>query len=167
MRNVRLFGGILLLLLASCGRGSWGGGGARFVNRTGLHEAEFQALAEHKWVQAQASLATHAIDLHAATPESGPFIVPADARALQLQPHNVVVQSELDVAAQEINSLPNCGHCPYEDPTGLIPCRVGFCQAYLRNLWTIVVPASKLENMGPYEMENCILWALDYDVSGR
>src|SRR6185437_6603955 len=137
-------------------RGSWGGGGARFVNRTGLHEAEFQALAEQKWVQAQASLATHAIDLHAATPERGPFRVPADDRALQLEPHNVVVQSEPDVAAQEINSLPNCGHCPYKDPTGLIPCRVGFCQAYLRNLCTIVVPASKPENMGPYEMENCI-----------
>jgi hypothetical protein len=167
MRNIRLFGGILLLLLASCGRGSWGGSGARFVNRTGLAEAEFQAVAEQKWQQAQRALATHTIDLHAATPESGPFIVPADARALQLQPHNVVVQSELDVAAQEINNLPNCAHCPYEDPTGLIRCRVGFCQAYLRGLCTIVVPSSKPENMGPYEMENCILWALGYEVSGR
>ncbi|HTM40319.1 MAG TPA: hypothetical protein VL177_05385 [Terriglobales bacterium] len=167
MRNIRLFGGILLLLLTSCGRGSWGGSGPRFVNRTGLAEAEFQALAEQKWQQAQRALATHTIDLHAATPESGPFIVPADARALQLEPHNVVVQSELDVAAQEINNLPNCAHCPYEDPTGLIRCRVGFCQAYLLGLCTIVVPSSKPENMGPYEMENCILWALGYEVSGR
>jgi len=167
MRNIRLFSGILLLLLTSCGRGSWGGSGARFVNRTGLAEAEFQALAEQKWQQAQRALATHTIDLHAATPESGPFIVPADARALQLEPHNVVVQSELDVAAQEINNLPNCAHCPYEDPTGLIRCRVGFCQAYLLGLCTIVVPSSKPENMGPYEMENCILWALGYEVSGR
>jgi hypothetical protein len=167
MRNIRLFGGILLLLLASCGGGPWGGSGARFVNRTGLAEAEFQALAEQKWVQAQRALATQTIDLHAATPGRGPAIVPADDRALQLEPHNVVVQSEPDVAAQEINNLPTCAHCPYEDPTGLIPCRVGFCQAYLRNLCTIVVPASRPENMGPYEMENCILWALGYDVSGR
>lgn len=167
MHNIRLFGGILLFLLASCGGGSWGGNGVRFVNRTGLAEAEFQALAEQKWKQAQRALATQTIDLHAAIPGSGPFLAPADARALQLEPHNVVVQSEPDVAAQEINTLPNCAHCPYEDPTGLIPCRVGFCQAYLRNLCTIVVPASRPENMGPYEMENCILWALGYDVSGR
>lgn len=167
MRNIRLFGGTLLLLLASCGRGSWGGSGARFVNRTGLAEAEFQALAEQKWVRAQRALATQTIDLHAATPERGLSMVPADDRALQLEPHNVVVQSEPDVAAQEINNLPNCAHCPYQDPTGLIPCRVGFCQAYLRDLCTIVVPESKPENMGPYEMENCILWALGYDVSGR
>ena len=167
MHNIRLFGGILLFLLASCGGGSWGGNGVRFVNRTGLAEAEFQALAEQKWKQAQRALATQTIDLHAAIPGSGPFLAPADARALQLEPHNVVVQSEPDVAAQEINTLPNCAHCPYEDPTGLIPCRVGFCQAYLRDLCTIVVPESKPENMGPYEMENCILWALGYDVSGR
>lgn len=167
MRNIRLSGGILLLLLASCGGGSWGGSGARFVNRTGLAEAEFQALAEQKWRQAQTELARHTIDLHAATPESGPFMVPADARALQLEPHNIVVQSEPDVAAQELNQSPNCAHCPYQDPTGLIPCRVGLCQAYLRELCTIVVPASKPENMGPYEMENCLLWALGYDVSGR
>jgi hypothetical protein len=167
VRYIRFFGGILLLLLASCGGGSWGGSGARFVNRTGLAEAEFQALAEQKWKQAQAILAAQTIDLHAATPERGPSIVPADARALQLEPHNVEVQSEPDVAAQQINNLPNCVRCPYEDPTGLIPCRVGFCQAYLRNLCTIVVPESKPENMGQYEMENCILWALGYDVSGR
>jgi hypothetical protein len=167
MRNIWLVGGILPLLLASCGGGSWGGSGARFVNRTGLAEAEFQALAEQKWKQAQRALATQTIDLHAATPERGPFVVPADGRALQLEPHNVVVQSEPDVAAQQINNLPNCAHCPYEDPTGLIRCRVSFCQAYLRGLCIIVVPASKPENMGPYEMENCILWALGYDVSGR
>ncbi|HKW27448.1 MAG TPA: hypothetical protein VJN48_16805 [Terriglobales bacterium] len=167
MRNIRVPGGVLLLLLASCGGGPWGGSGARFVNRTGLAEAEFQALAEQKWKQAQTELATRNIDLHSATPERGPSMVPADGRALQQEPHHVLVQSEGDASAQELNQLPNCARCPYQDPTGLIPCRVGFCQAYLRNLCTIVVPASKPENMGPYEMENCILWALGYDVSGR
>ena len=167
MRNIWIFDGILLLLLAGCGGGTWSGSGARFLNRTGLAETEFQAVAEQKWKQAQRELAAHTIDLHAATPEQGPLMVPADHRALQMEPHKVVVQSEADVAAQELNQLPNCAHCPYEDPTGLIPCRVGFCQAYLRELCTIVVPASKPENMGPYEMENCILWALGYDVSGR
>jgi hypothetical protein len=167
MRNIRVLGGVLLLLLASCGGGSWGGGGARFVNRTGLEEAAFQAVAEQKWKQAQTALATQAIDLHAATPERGPSMVPADARALQQEPRSVVVQSEPDVTASQLNQLPNCARCPYRDPTGLIPCRVGFCQAYLRKLCTIVVPASKPENMGPYEMENCILWALGYDVSER
>jgi hypothetical protein len=167
MRNIQALGGILLLLLASCSGGSWVASGARFVNRTGLSEAEFQAVAEQKWKQAQTKLATSTIDLHAATPEQGPLMVPADARSLQQEPRNVVVQSEPDVAASQLNQLPHCARCPYQDPTGLIPCRVGFCQAYLRNLCTIVVPTSKPENMGPYEMENCILWRLGYDVSGR
>lgn len=167
MRNIRILGGTLLLLLASCGGGPWAGSGPGFVNRTGLAEAEFQTLADQKWQQAQRELATRTIDLHAATPEQGSAIVPADARALQQEPRNVVVQSEPDVAASQLNQLPKCARCPYQDPTGLIPCRVGFCHAYLRNLCTIVVPASKPENMGPYEMENCILWALGYDVSGR
>lgn len=167
MRHIGFLSGISLLLLASCGGGSWGGSSTRFVNRTGLAEVDFQSMAEQNWKQAQAELAAHAIDLHAATPERGSSLVPADARALQLEPRAVVVQSEPDVGAAELNQLPNCAHCPYQDPTGLIPCRVGFCQAYLQNLCTIVVPASKPENMGPYEMENCILWALGYDVSGR
>ncbi len=167
MHGIRILGGIVLLLLASCGGGSWGGSGARFVNRTGLAEADFQAMAEHKWKQAQAELAAHAIDLHAATPGTGAFLVPGDARALQLEPRNVVVESELDVAAAVLNELPNCSHCPYQDPTGVIRCTIGFCQAYLRDFCTIAVPASRPENMGPYEMENCILWGLGYDVSGR
>jgi hypothetical protein len=58
MHNIRFLGGIPLLLLASCGGGSWGGSGDRFLNRTGLAEAEFQALAEQKWKQAQTELAT-------------------------------------------------------------------------------------------------------------
>ncbi len=84
-----------------------------------------------------------------------------------MEPRNVVVESEADVAAAVLNQLPNCSHCPYRDPTGIIRCRIGFCQAYLRDFCTIVVPGSRPENMGPYEMENCILWVLGYDVSGR
>lgn len=167
MHTVRALAGGLLLLLAACGGGSWGGSEARFVNRTSLAENDFQALAEQKWRQAQADLAAHAIDLHAATPEQGSFVVPADRRALQVTPRSVVVQGETDVAAAVLNQQPNCSHCPYQDPTGIIPCRSGFCQAYLRDFCSIAVPASKPENMGPYEMENCILWALGYDVSGR
>jgi hypothetical protein len=167
MRGIRLAGGILLLLWAGCGGGSWGGSDIRFVNRTGLGEAEFQAMAEQKWKQAQAELAAHPIDLHAAKPGEGASVVPADGRALHLEPRNVVVRSEADVAAAVLNQLPNCTHCPYRDPTGIIRCGEGFCQAYLHDLCTIAVPASKPENMGPYEMENCILWALGYDVSRR
>lgn len=167
MARVRILGGILLLLATSCGGGSWGGGHARFVNRTGMAEAEFQALAEQKWAQAQSQLAAHGFDLHAAVPEQGALLAPADARSLQVAPSNVIVEGEADVAAAALNQLPDCMNCPYQDPTGLIRCRVGFCQAYLRDLCTIVVPASRPGNMGPYEMENCILWSLGYDVSGR
>ncbi|HSB74701.1 MAG TPA: hypothetical protein VLC12_03575 [Terriglobales bacterium] len=167
MARTHILGGILLLLAAGCGGGSWDGSHARFVNRTGMAEAEFQALAEQKWAQAQSELATQAFDLHAAVPEQGALVVPADARSLQVAPRNVVVEGETDVAAAALNHLPDCVNCPYRDPTGLIHCRVGFCQAYLRDLCTIVVPVSRPGNMGPYEMENCILWSLGYDVSGR
>jgi len=167
MRGIRVLGGTLLLLFASCGGGSWGGSEARFINRTGLSELEFQAIAEQRWKQAGNELATHPIDLHAAMPDQGTFLASADVRALQVTPRNVTVQSTPDVAAAVLNQLPNCAHCPYRDPTGIIRCRMGLCQAYLQDFCTIVVPASKPENMGPYEMENCILWALGYDVSGR
>lgn len=167
MRGIRVLGGVLLFLFISCGGGSWGGSEARFINRTGLSELEFQAIAEQRWKQAGNELATHPIDLHAATPDQGAFLAPADVRALQVTPHNVTVQSTPDVDAAVLNQLPNCAHCPYRDPTGIIRCRMGFCQAYLQDFCTIVVPASKPENMGPYEMENCILWALGYDVRGR
>ena len=167
MRSIRVLGGILLLLFASCGGGSWGGSDTRFLNRTGLSEPEFQAIAEQRWKQAGNELATRPFDLHAAIPDQGVFLAAADVRALQVTPRNVTVQSKADVAAAVLNQLPNCAHCPYRDPTGVIRCRIGFCQAYLQDFCTIVVPASKPENMGPYEMENCILWALGYDVSGR
>jgi hypothetical protein len=167
MRIFLVAASIVLLLSGGCGGGSWNAGEARFVNRTSLAELEFQAMAEQKWKQAQNDLATRPIDLHAAFPEQGPNVVSADTRALQLVPRNVVVVSEPDVAAAVLNSLPYCTHCPYRDPTGIIRCGEGFCQAYLRNLCTIAVPASKPQNMGPYEMENCILWGLHYDVSGR
>lgn len=167
MRTIRMLVAGLLLGLAGCGGGSWGGSDARFVNRTAMVEADFQAMAEQKWQQAQVNLASRAIDLHAATTEQGSLLVAPDTRALQVAPRNVVVQGEADVAAAVLNQLPDCAHCPYQDPTGVISCRVGYCQAYLHDLCTIAVPASRPENMGPYEMENCILWALGYDVSGR
>jgi hypothetical protein len=47
---------------------------------------------------------------------------------------------------------------------------VGSCAslyAYLDNEHTIIVPDSKPQNMGPYEMETIILWELGYNVSGR
>lgn len=167
MRGIRVLFGTLVLLFASCGGGSWGGREVRFLNRTGMSELEFQALAEQKWRQAGNALATHGFDLHAATPSQGALLLPADVRALGITPSNVTIESTPDVTAAVLNQLPNCAHCPYRDPTGIIRCRTGFCQAYLQDFCTIVVPASKPENMGPYEMENCILWALGYDVSGR
>jgi hypothetical protein len=167
MRAMRAVGVCLLAVLAGCAGGSWGDGEARFVNRTGMAEVEFQSMAEQKWREAQAGLANQAIDLHAARPEMGSATVPPDGRAWQVAPRHVVVASRADVPAGVLNQLSNCTRCPYQDPTGIIDCGEGFCQAYLENLCTIVVPASRPENMGPYEMENCILWALGYDVSGR
>src|SRR5579871_1193196 len=158
MRGIRALAGILSLLFLSCGGGSWGKDDARFVNRTNLAEAEFQTMAEQRWQEAQAAIATHPFDLHAAVPDRGAYIVPADHHALNIEPRNVVIQSQPDIAAEVLNAVPNCAHCPYTDPTGIVRCGEKFCYAYLRDLCTIVVPASSPQNMGPYEMENCILW---------
>ncbi|HLX75922.1 MAG TPA: hypothetical protein VKR26_14340, partial [Terriglobales bacterium] len=78
MRGIRVLGGILLLLFASCGGGSWGGSDTRFLNRTGLSEPEFQAIAEQRWKQAGNELATRPFDLHAALPDQGVFLAAAD-----------------------------------------------------------------------------------------
>lgn len=79
--------------------------------------------------------------------------VPPDPRSLTVEPSGIVVKAIPDAP----------GH------PGIIPCDsvTGYCYAYLDNEHTIIVPESKPQNMGPYEMETIILWELGYDVSGR
>lgn len=122
-----------------------------FINQTSMSDSLFQATASADWKAAQQTIATQAINLSAGS--FGVHDVPPDPRALTVQPSGIVVRS-----------LPDAPGHP-----GIIPCGsiTGYCYAYLDNEHTIIVPDSKPNNMGPYEMENIILWELGYDVSGR
>ncbi len=130
-----------------------------------MSEAEFQQIAESTWHAAQENIATKtSYDL------SGNVVSQPDPAARQVQPSNVIVRGIEEVPAHELNSLQNCKRCPYLDPSGLIYCPAGsgkYCYAYMDNLCTIVVPASKPEYMGPYEMENCILVAMHKPNAGN
>ena len=122
-----------------------------FVNETSMGDSVFQATAQADWTQAQHSLATQPINLAAGS--FGVKDVPPDPRALSIQPLGIVVKAVPDAL----------GH------PGIIPCGsvTDYCYAYLDNEHTIIVPESRPQNMGPYEMETIILWHLGYDVSGR
>lgn len=122
-----------------------------FINETSMAESAFQATATADWKQAQTDLATQPINLAAAV--LGVNDVPPDPRALTVEPSGIVVKAIPDAP----------GH------PGIVPCDsvTGYCYAYLDNRYTIIVPESKPQNMGPYEMANVILWELGYNVSGR
>jgi hypothetical protein len=122
-----------------------------FINETTMSDSVFEATAQADWAQAQHDLATRPINLSAGI--YGVQDVLPDPRALTIQPHGIVVRSIPDTPGRP----------------GIIPCDsvTGFCYAYLDNEHTIIVPASKPQNMGPYEMGTIILWELGYDVSRR
>ena len=122
-----------------------------FINQTSMSDSVFQATASADWKAAQQALSTQAINLSAGS--FGVHDVPPDPRALTVQPSGITVRSVPDAP----------GH------PGIILCDsvTGYCYAYFDNAHTIIVPASKPTNMGPYEMETIILWELGYDVSGR
>ncbi len=168
MKSLALF--LALVLLSSCGgapNNPWGTGSARFVNRTLMPEATFQAMAEQNWKDAQEAIASApSYDL------TGKQISEPDARSLQIEPQFVIVQSADEVSASELNALPQCNKCPYLNPSGVIDCppnasNVKYCDAYMETVCKIYVPASKPHNMGPYEMENCILAVMGKDVRLR
>ena len=167
---------LLLALAAACGLGGAAGpytqdAQARFINRSGsnLTEAEFQALAERRWHEAQVEVATNPqFDFH----DPPRKISDPDPAAMNVEPINVTVIGKDDVDASILNALPNCQHCPYTNPTGFIkapPNNMGleFTTVYMEDVCTVVLPKSHPEYMGPWEFSNCILAIRGKDVSWR
>ncbi len=168
------------LLFTSCGAVTqMGANTPAFVNQTTMQDAAFQTLAATTWGQAQTATSTQWTDLWAAyrvlqNEPADPdcytgaiscegFIPPVPA-ASSLAAQGVVVTSVADVPAG-----PNTPNHP-SNPTGIIACNggTGYCDAYVVfDSCKIYVPTSKTTNMGPYEMQNCILKQLGYDVSRR
>ena len=165
----------LAVLMTGCNLSGLGGGPwsqkleARFINKGNfkLTEAEFQSLMEARWKMAQQSVATETqynLD--------GSKLSDPDPRALTIEPQNVTVKSQPDIPASVINALPNLKYGPYTDPTGFIYCPPNsagakYCNAWMDNLCTVVVPDGHPEYVGPYEFSNCVLYALGKDVGGR
>jgi hypothetical protein len=144
-----------------------------------MQEADFQTLAAAKWTQAQTQTSSQWTDLWAdyrvlqnepADPNcytgaiSCEGFIPPDPNAASLQARGIVVASVPDVPAG-----PDTPNHP-SNPTGIIQCSggTGYCNAYVvLDPCNISVPSSKPGNMGPYEMQNCMLHQLGYDVSRR
>jgi hypothetical protein len=168
------------LLFTACGAATnMGSSTPAFVNQTNLQDSDFQTLAKATWSQAQTQTSSQYIDLWAAyrvlqnqpadpTCYTGAvscegFIPPIPAAA-SLEAQGVVIATVPDVPAG-----PDTPNHP-SNPTGIIQCNggTGYCSAYVvLDPCNIKVPASKPENMGPYEMQNCMLHQLGQNISRR
>jgi len=129
------------------------------------------------WSAAQQGVAQQ-IDLNPIQQEfSGtpPDIRPGDARALNVQPLQVLVGSEPDVSAAALYAATAMVR---SDPTGLIacpqPCNVRYAAAYSTYSRRETKYAQSWEWRGDnfsqilqYEFESHILYALGYDVKWR
>jgi hypothetical protein len=170
---------ILLLILFGCGVGCGGGtmgvqpGPIGFVNHTQHSDADLSAI----WKAAQQSLAAQ-IDLNPVQQTvsgAAPDMLPGDSRALTVQPHQLLVASEPDVASSTLFSATGVLRA---DPTGLIacpqPCDVRYAPAYSSYAQPVTKYAAswELQDSGfdsilQYEFENHILNALGYDMQWR
>jgi hypothetical protein len=168
------------LLLAACGAATqMGANTPAFTNQTSMQDAAFQTLAAATWSQAQTQTSTQWTDLWAAyrvlrNEPADPdcytgaiacegFIPPIPAAASAAAKEIVVTSVPDTIAGPDTPNHPT-------NPTGIIPCPggTGYCNAYVVfNSCSISVPTSLPTNMGPYEMQNCILNQLGYDVSRR
>lgn len=159
------------ILLSACGNQANSSLG--FINQTEHSDAELWNL----WNSAQQTLAKQ-IDLNPLQRQlSGapPQMLPGDARALSVSPHQLVVSSQPDVMAATLLAATGTTR---GDPTGLIlcpqPCNVNYAPAY--SLY--VQPAtryaaswefddSNFDTLVQYEFENHILKTLGYDLRWR
>jgi hypothetical protein len=167
-------------LFTACGAAThMGANTPAFTNQTNMQDADFQTLSKATWSQAQTQTSSQWTDLWAAyrylqnepaDPNcytgaiSCAGFIPPDPNAASLEARGIVVASVPDVPTG-----PDTPNHP-SNPTGIVQCSdgTGYCDAYVvYDPCNITVPSSKPENMGPYEMQNCMLHQLGYDVSRR
>jgi hypothetical protein len=166
-------GCILLSILVGCGGGSFQSPSPGFINQTQHSDADLWTI----WAAAQQSIASQ-IDLNPLqqTVSGAPAdILPGDPRALNIQPHRILVASEPDVTSSVLLAATGVER---NDPTGLIacplPCNVGYAPAYsvYQNPTTRYAASweAQPDNFSAilqYEFENHILNALGYDTKWR
>jgi hypothetical protein len=162
-----------VILLPGCGGSPHGPLPAGFVNQTRHSDADLQEI----WAEAQQSAAQQ-IDLNPLQQLSShvsPETRPGDPRALSVEPHQLLVAAEPDVASGVLFAATGQQR---SDPTGMIacppPCNVRYATAYSRYQPDVTKYAASWEfdgnNFGvilEYEFENHILNALGYDMTWR
>ena len=129
------------------------------------------------WENAQQGLAQqiNLNPLETSLHNTPPHILPGDARALQVMPHQLSVAPEPDVSSSVLRAATGLDR---PDPTGLIacpaPCNVGYAAAYSRYRPQVTRFAASWEFQGDnfsqilqYEFQNQILAALGYDMTWR
>jgi hypothetical protein len=146
---------------------------AGFINHTQHSDADLQAI----WKEAQQSV-TQKIDLNPLQRLSNnvpPDIRPGDARALSVEPGQLLVAAVPDVSSEVLFAATGEHR---SDPTGLIscpqPCNVRYTTAYSFYQPQLTKYAASWEFKGEnfnvilqYEFENHILSALGYNMMWR
>lgn len=144
-----------------------------FVNQTRHSAADLWVA----WKAAQEGLAQE-VDLNPLERSSSGApadILPGDARALEVMPHQLQVSAEPDVSASALLAATGLER---SDPTGMIacpePCNVHFAAAYSFYGRDLTRYAASWEDQGDsftfvleYEFENQILAALGYSLRWR
>jgi hypothetical protein len=168
------FLGLSVIAMASCGGQPVGVVRAKgFINNTRHSDAQLLAL----WSAAQQTLSQQ-IDLNPLERElhnAAPNILPGDARALQVSPRQLQVESQADVSSPALQAATGMLR---PDPTGLIacpqPCNVHYAAAYSHYGQPVTRYATSWESsesnfdaLVQYEFENQILHELGYDTTWR
>jgi hypothetical protein len=161
----------LTVLLLGCGSKKTPTAPVGFVNQTKHSDTELWTI----WSAAQKSLATK-INLNPLqSTDAPPDILPGDARALGVMPHQLTVAPQPDVSS---NVLAAATGVYRANPTGMIacpqPCNVRFTTAYSRYDPAATNYAASWESSESnfhdileYEFENQILFTLGYNMTWR
>jgi hypothetical protein len=170
-QNVTLF--MLIIALLGCGGSPQPPvPAAGFINQTQHSNVDLQSI----WTQAQQSIAEQ-IDLNPLQVSKNvpPRILPGDPRALNVEPHQLLVAAVPDVSSQLLFAATGEQR---SNPTGMIacpsPCNVRYSTAYSFYQPELTKYAASWEFDGnnfdvilEYEFENHILNALGYDMTWR
>ena len=168
-----LIAAVLTAVLLGCGGSSPNPVSSGFLNHTQHSDADLQAI----WTEAQQSVAEK-IDLNPLQRLSQNVLTdtrPGDARALRVEPDQLLVASEPDVSSAVF--LAATGE-QRANPTGLIacpqPCNVRYATAYSLYRPELTKYAASWEFVGDnfnvilkYEFENHILSTLGYNMTWR
>jgi hypothetical protein len=173
--------GVMVLLaigLANCGGGFMGTNQAattnsadikgRWVNRTSLPNGSAEGLFEFKLAQARMEWEKPQVNLYGEPTRELTF---QEKSCLQsVEPHGWVIVGLKSVPAAELNTLKDCKHCPYVDPTPFVYCpdnpTFKYCNAYLHD-GAINIPDAFPDFVGPWEMQNKQLEACHVDIGAR